>query len=98
METPAERRSEPRAAHRLRGWIGRRQPIEVVDLNGAGARIETAEALAPGRSYRFRIGGVWLSGRVVRCAEVDLAPDELGGRPLFGAGVAFEEGGPVQRR
>jgi hypothetical protein len=72
--------------------------MRVLDISLHGARVRTGDALAPRRRYHFQLAGIDLVGEVARCSLVLLEPDELGGRPRFEAGVAFETLGPTTQR
>jgi hypothetical protein len=80
------------------GRVGLAQGLRLLDLSAAGARIRTGEALAPGRSYAFRLGPFELVAAVVRCALVALEPDDEGARPVVEAGLAFATLSGPQRR
>ena len=82
----------------LRGRIGPSQSMRVLDLSAGGARIESHDAIAPGRCYRFQVGGLWIGGKVMRCALVRIEPDEEGGRAVFEARVAFQQPSPAEVR
>jgi PilZ domain-containing protein len=98
-DPPPGRRNHRR--YRIRGLTGRvgvAQAIDVVDMSVRGARVRTGESLRPGSRYSVHVGSVSLSAEVVRCALVELVPDEDGGRPIFEAGLAFEPLTVEQRR
>jgi hypothetical protein len=101
----AHRDPEPRRRnHRryrtpgLAGRIGVAQVIDVVDMSVRGARVRTGESLCPGARYSVHVGSVTLSAQVIRCALVELVPDEHGGRPIFEAGLEFDPLTVEQRR
>jgi hypothetical protein len=98
QRTVERRRQTRRPAGGLAGRVGFTQPLRLLDLSQQGARVRTAEALAPGRRYHFQVGGLHLTAAVARCALVALEPDEEGARPVFEAGIAFEPLAAAQRR
>jgi hypothetical protein len=91
MSIPERRQCSRVSMEGLRGRIGPSQSMQVLDLSAGGARIESHDAIAPGRCYRFQVGGIWIAGKVVHCALVRLEPDEEGGRAVFEARIAFQQ-------
>jgi len=95
---PERRRHSRRPTPGLAGRIGFLQTLRVLDVSAQGARVSTGESLAPGRRYHVQLASLNLTAAVARCALVQLAPDEDGGRPTFEAGLSFEPLTPLQRR
>lgn len=92
------RRYSRRTTPGLVGRVGFLQRMRVLDLSPSGARISTAESLAPGRRYHFQLAALQLTAEVARCTMVGLEPDEDGARPLFEAGLSFDPLTAAQRR
>lgn len=97
-ERPERRRHSRRLTAGLAGRVAFSQRLRVLDVNALSARVSTGESLSPGRRYHFQLGGLHLTAAVARCALVQLAPDEEGGRPVFEAGIVFDPLTPAQRR
>jgi hypothetical protein len=74
-------------------------PLRLIDLGDTGARVETSAWLAPGNYYLLRIDDppFRITGRVVhaRLLRVDSAAEGI--RPVFEAGLDFEDAWPAAR-
>lgn len=75
------------------------RPLRLIDLGDTGARVETAVWLTPGHHYLLRIAepAFQITGRVVHARLLRVEPGPDGIRPVFEAGLDFDDAWPAAR-
>lgn len=75
------------------------EAVRLLDLGDGGARVETRQWMAPGRTYvlRFDEPAIRIEGRVAHARLARLEREDGGLRPVFEAGFDFA-GAPREAR